>query len=79
MASSSSSDLLIKFAWSLIALSCLLFFGWWTVEIVQAEDTPTILRVAMFSLNAGFLVLIPTLLYRRIRSAKSDPYREINQ
>jgi|GEM_PF-5920284 len=79
MASSSSSDLAIKFGWGLIALSCLLFFGWWTVEIVQAEDTPAILRVAMISLQAGFLVLIPTLVYRRIRSAKSDPYREINQ
>ncbi len=77
--SSAGSDTLVQISFALLAIASLLFFGWWLVEIFTTPDMPTALRAALLCLNAGFGILVPTLLYRRIRSAKTDPYLEVKQ
>ena len=77
--SSSGSDVLVQISLGLLALASLLFFGWWIVEIATTPDMPGVIRAALLCLNAGFGILVPTLLYRRIRAAKTDPYHEVKQ
>jgi len=77
--SSAGSDTLVQLSLALLALASLLFFGWWIVEIFTTPEMPGVIRAALLCLNAGFGILVPTLLYRRLRSVKTDPYREVIQ
>lgn len=70
-------------AWILVSIGTIVITGyglWYGVMAIWKEsDAPLALRVAIFALMLGGVVLLLSVLREKLRIRRNDPYREIQR
>ena len=68
-------------AWILVSIGAVVLFAWGALEAVQAiwADTqvPLIVKIAIFTLAAGFFLLLFSVIRERWFTARHDKYKEV--
>lgn len=68
-----------KMAWVLIGKGALVLTGWGLWEFLNADDIPVFVRVASASIAIGLVVMIGIVLKDRLKQARTDEFREVQQ
>ncbi len=71
------------FAWIVISIGAILVLGFSVIKFIETlyldSAVPLIMKIGIYTLSFGFVILIISLLRERIFSIKHDKYREIQR
>lgn len=70
-------------AWIIISIGAVLVFGFSVIKFIETlyldSTVPLIMKIGIYAISFGFVILIVSLLRERIFTFKHDKYKEIQR
>ena len=70
-------------AWIIISIGAVLFLGFSVIKFIETlyldSTVPVIMKIGIYAISFGLVILVVSLLRERIFSLKHDKYREIQR